>query len=84
MNIPDVRGVICVDFCKSISEVVQKIGRAGRDQKEATGTLMFNQQDAVEYMRIVLHDKSLNPTVKRKELFQTVELIQFCTRNCCL
>lgn len=43
VNIPDVRGVICVDFCKSVSEAVQKVGRAGRDQKDAIGTLMLNQ-----------------------------------------
>ena len=60
------------------------MGRAGRDRKEALGTLMFNQQDAVEYIRIVLRDKQLTPSMRRRELFQTIELIQFCTRNCCL
>lgn len=75
VNIPDVRGVICVDFCKSISEAVQKIGRAGRDQKNALGTLLFSQQDAVEYMRLVLRDRQLSFSMMRRELFQVVELI---------
>ena len=45
---PDVRVVVHMDLPNSIEEYYQEAGRAGRDEKKAYATILYNKTDSTK------------------------------------
>ena len=84
IDIPDIRFVIIYELCQTIEDMVQQLGRGGRDGKTSECIVLFNFQDIykinyfIEQQRGIKDNKIINQYRKKLD-----ELVDFCmTKKC--
>lgn len=84
INKPDVRLVINHTMPKSMYELYQRIGRAGRDGKPARSVLLFSPYD-IRLVEFLIKKTNIGQPWERikEELDKVQEMVKFCTRIQC-
>jgi ATP-dependent DNA helicase RecQ len=78
---PDVRWVLHADLPQSIEAYYQESGRAGRDGKPATATLLWSYRDIPIVRRMI--DSVRSPAMRERNRAQFESVIQYATSTTC-
>ena len=88
IDIPDIRMVIIYGMPSSLEDFSQQVGRASRDNKYATGIILYNYDDikTIEYFIENIYDDDLKKLKKIKnERYEKLDkVVDFCLTKKCL
>lgn len=79
IDIPDIRCVILYDLPLTISDLIQQIGRAGRDGKKAWGIVLFSKDSLTSAIRLI--SGSSNFSQKGLEFDKVTRFCQIKTKK---